>query len=122
MLKQRETLNAMRSSQVRVWQDLNILAAEVQMGSIVRLGDPDYPLLSKATQTIQSFLESNSSRQELQDSERIVGQQGALDVENWFPQLNPDPWNLEMAFWENMAEHPFLSGADSSLLDIQYTS
>ena len=102
----------MQSSQVRVWQDLNILVAEIQRGTIVRLGEPNYPLLSKATQTIQVFLESINWCGELQDSERVVGQSAALDAVDWFPHLNPDPWNLEIAFWENLAEHPFLSSAD----------
>lgn len=112
MLKQRGKSDTVRSFQVRVWQDLNILVAEVQMGSIVRLGEPNYPLLSKATQTIQTFLGSVLSCAEQHDSERVVGQRGALEVDNWFPHLNPDPWNLEIEFWENLAEHPFLSSAD----------
>jgi hypothetical protein len=112
MLKRRETSNTARSPKIQVWQDLNILVAEIQMGSIVRLGEPSYPLFSKATQTIQMFLESITSCEELHNSERVFGQQGALEVENWFPHLSPDPWNLEIAFWENLAEHPFLSTAD----------
>lgn len=89
------------------------------MGSIVRLGEANYPLLSKATQTIQMFLKSITSSEESHDSQNVVGQQEALDVESWFPHLSPDPWNLEIAFWENLAEHPFLSSADPEFWEMR---
>ena len=119
MLKQRKTSNAVRLSQVRVWQDLSILVAEIQMGSIVRLGEPNYPLLSKATQTIQIFLESVHSHEQLHSSETVIPQQDAYNVEDWFHRLSPDPWNLEIGFWENLAEHPFLSSADYNFQELQ---
>lgn len=114
MLKQHNTATPMDSSQVRVWQDLNILVAEIQRGTIVRLGEPNYALLSQATLTIQSFLDQSiKSRQEVHTNSQILfGQQDDLSVEDWFPQVNPEPWNLEIGFWENLAEHPFLLSAD----------
>jgi hypothetical protein len=88
------------------------LAASVQRGSVGWLGEPLYPLLLKATQTIQTFLESIDSHDELQGSEKIVVEPVAFDFDDLFPLPSPDPWNLEISFWDNLAEHPFLSNTD----------
>jgi hypothetical protein len=108
----------MHSSRVRVWQDPNILVAEIQRDTIVRLGEPSYALLSQATLTIQSFLDqSMKSRLEVHsNSQMLFGQQEDLNVEEWFLPVNPEPWNLEIGFWENLAEHPFLLSADPGFL------
>ena len=111
-LKQRQAQKNQTVSQLRTWQNLSILAASVQRGSIGWLGEPLYPLLLKATQTIQTFLESIDSHEDLQGSEKIVVEPVAFDFDNMFPLPSPDPWNLEISFWDNLAEHPFLSNTD----------
>ena len=110
MLKRRESSDAIRILQNRIWQDLHVLVAEIQMGSIVRPGEPSYALLSKATQTIQSFLESLRV-------DRVVEQPETHAVDEWFPHWSPDPWNLEIGFWQDLAEHPFIAGAEPGLRD-----
>lgn len=117
MIKRRETSDAMRSSHLRVWQDLTILAAEIQMGSIVRPEEPDYALLFKATSTIQSFLESSTLQQE-SSATNLTAVQAPQALDDCFPMLNPDPWNLEMEFWDNLAGHPYLSNADLAFPDL----
>ena len=119
MLRQRKTPYTMRGSQIRIWQDLSVLVAEVQRGSILQLGEPNYALLSKATQTIQTFLESVNPDEELDNLGMAAEQQETLELDDWFPRLNPDPWNLEMGFWQNLADHPFLSSTDSAFQDLQ---
>lgn len=118
-LRQRKTPNATQGSQIRIWQDLSILVAEVQRGSILQLGEPNYALLSKATQTIQTFLESVNPDEKLDNQGMANEQLGTLGIDDWFPPLNPDPWNLEIGFWQNLAEHPFLPTTDSTFQDLQ---
>lgn len=115
MLKQHRTSNAAKSSHIQLWQDLSILVAEVQRGSIVRLGEPNYSILFKATQTIQRFLEFINLQEEVPSLNAPIEQQQPCNIEEWFLDLNPDPWNLEIGFWDNLAEHPFLSNAESNV-------
>lgn len=78
-------------------QDLNVFVAEVEIGTIIRPEDPNYALLSKATQTIQRFLDSVHSKITPQSRN-----------EDWTALLNQDLWDSEFAFWDNMAGHPSL--------------
>ena len=90
-------------------QDLSVFVAEVQIGTIVKPGDPNYALLSKATATIQRFLDSFHS-----DG---VQAPGAADEgnEDWATFLSQDLWDFEAGFWQSLADHPSLLAVDPPL-------
>ncbi|KAE8148677.1 hypothetical protein BDV25DRAFT_157794 [Aspergillus avenaceus] len=90
----------------RAWtkpvQDLTVFVAEIEAGAIVRHGDPNYALLSKAAQTIRRFLDSIHCE---------VAPQPESD--NWASFLSQELWDFEFAFWENLADHPSLDSLSS---------
>jgi len=110
--------NRLRWRRGRVWQDFTVLVAEVQMGSLIREWEPNYALLSKATQTIQRFLDiSQNDDVDILDS--TTASEAISSSDDWFSLLNPDPWNLEMGFWSNLGEHSFFSNLDPALQAVQ---
>jgi hypothetical protein len=110
--------NRLRWRRGRVWEDFTILVAEIRMGSFIHEWDPNYALLSKATQTIQRFLDSSKN-----DDDDILDSTAAPEAipssDDWFSLLNPDPWNLEMGFWSNLGEHSSFSNMDPALQTVQ---
>ncbi len=88
------------------------------MGSIIRERDPNYALLSKATQTIQRFLDIISN-DDVAGSPFPTSSEALLPVDDSFGFLNPDPWNLEIGFWNNLGEHSLFSNVDPALGDGQ---
>ena len=88
------------------------------MGSMVRADEPNYALLSKATETIQAFLESTTWSTMPARSQANTQLEAAYDGMDWSLQLSPDPWNLELAFWQNLGEHPFLLGSEPIAPDL----
>lgn len=101
----------------RVWQDLNVLAAEVQIGSIIAPGEPNYALLSEASQTITSFLDSITIDRVTSMPENSSQQQEIVAINDWLGQLNSDPWNLEVEFWHNLGEYPFTTDGELPLVN-----
>ena len=97
MLRQKNHSNTTPIPWTKTIQDLNVFVAEVEIGTIIRPEDPNYALLSKATQTIQRFLDSVHSKITPQPRN-----------EDWTALLNQDLWDSEFAFWDNMAGHPSL--------------
>ncbi|KAF3386409.1 hypothetical protein F1880_001006 [Penicillium rolfsii] len=97
-------------SRTKILRDLSVFVAEVQIGTIVKTGDPNYALLSKATQTIQRFLDSfNSDAGQPHDA-------GADDAnEDWAALLSQDLWDFEAGFWHSLADHPSLLVLDPPL-------
>ena len=75
MLKEHRTLTEGRSSWSKTILNLGIFVAQVQVGSIVRRGDPNYALISKATQTIERFLDS-IQREGIQSPTQLSPQPG----------------------------------------------
>lgn len=110
--------NRLRWRLGRVWQDLAVLVAEVQMGSIIRENDPNYALLSKASQTIQRFLDINQT-EDLNSLDPAAAPEAISSSDDWFSLLNPDPWNLEVGFWSNLGEHSLFSNMDPALQGVQ---
>jgi hypothetical protein len=110
--------NRLRWRRVRAWQDFTVLVAEVQMGSLIREWDPNYALLSKATQTIQRFLDI-SQNDDLDSLASTDAPEAMSSSDDWFSLLNPDPWNLEMGFWSNLGEHSLFSNMDPALQTFQ---
>ncbi|KAJ5821717.1 uncharacterized protein N7525_011001, partial [Penicillium rubens] len=103
MLKQHRTLTEARSSWSKTILNLGIFVAQVQVGSIVRRGDPNYALVSKATQTIERFLDS-IHREGIQSPTQPpphLGENG-----DWASFFSQDLCDFETDFWENLAYHP----------------
>ncbi|KAM0424941.1 hypothetical protein ACHAPT_009742 [Fusarium lateritium] len=102
MLNQHPIPPCLRASRARVLQDLAVLAAEVERGTVVKAEDPNYAILSKAAQTIQRFLDIINSEQgieaipQLSEPEASWGQQLGQDLES------------EFSFWQGIADHPSL--------------
>ncbi|KAH8429018.1 uncharacterized protein LDX57_006689 [Aspergillus melleus] len=61
LLDERASPSTPRLTEPRTLQHLTILAAELQAGSIIRPREPNFELMSKAMQTIQSFLDTITS-------------------------------------------------------------
>ncbi|KAJ5748421.1 uncharacterized protein N7511_010117 [Penicillium nucicola] len=107
------------SIRTRAVQDLSVFVAEVQVGTIVRPGDPNFALLEKATSTIQRFLDSGA------DTGIAGGEGGSAgvgggglgggDVDEWAGGLGVDLWDFEAGFWQSLADHPFLGGIEPGL-------
>ncbi|KAJ5103640.1 hypothetical protein N7532_004169 [Penicillium argentinense] len=101
-------------SRTKIVQDLSVFVAEVQIGTIVRPEDPNYALLSRATQTIQRFLDSFHSdpAQPPPKSSHDDGNDG------WAALLSQDLWDFEAGFWQSLADHPSLLAVDPPLPNI----
>lgn len=97
-----------RAHRTRSLQDLSVFVAEVQIGTIVKAGDPNYALLSKATRTIQRFLDSTHSDPSLSE---VAGVEGN---DEW-ALLSQDLWDFEAGFWQSLADHPSLLAIEPSL-------
>lgn len=94
-------------------QDLSIFVAEIQIGAIVREGDPIYGLIIKATQTIQRFLETFYSEPLHPVPETSLTDDHQAD--DWASILGQDLWDFEAGFWQSLADHPSLIAFDSAL-------
>ncbi|KAM5349440.1 hypothetical protein ACJ41O_005945 [Fusarium nematophilum] len=89
----------------KVIRDLGIVVTEVDLGTIVRPTEPNYALLSRATDTIKKFLIRFHTR----DMEYDRGR--GLDItrtmpDSWDLQSQLEPWDFEIDFWNSLAEHP----------------
>jgi hypothetical protein len=100
-------------SRTKILRDLSVFVAEVQIGTIVKTGDANYALLSKATQTMQRFLDSfNSDAGQPHDG-------GSDDAnEDWAALLSQDLWDFEAGFWQSLADHPSLLVLDPPLPNV----
>ncbi|PIG85472.1 hypothetical protein AARAC_007070 [Aspergillus arachidicola] len=97
MFRQQDIPSSAQISWTRAVQDLTVFVAEIEAGSFIKQGDPNYALLSKASQTIRRFIDTVHP----QVTHRRVD-------ESWTGFLSQDPWDFEYSFWENLAEHPSL--------------
>lgn len=96
-------------------QNLTVLVNEINLGAVVATGDPNHELCMRATQTIQSLLDTAMAAQPLggysepgpplTDQSLNTGLMG-----DWTPWINAEPWDFELDFWTNLAEHPLLLG------------
>ncbi|CAI0645608.1 unnamed protein product, partial [Colletotrichum noveboracense] len=109
MLKQPSLVTQFKIPKNRTLQDLGVLVAEIEMGTIIRPGEPNFTVLSAAADTIQRFLD----RIQMEDSQsKYISSRKETspsnDSEPWDFGLSLDPWNFELGFWESLAEHPSL--------------
>ena len=104
-------------------QNLAVLVTEIRVGAVLGPGDPNFELFKRAAQTIQNLLDTMlpASFQTRRAIAQLDKQQTTLedrdqdqnrDVE-WTPWINADPWEFELDFWNNLAEHPLLLGTDA---------
>ncbi|KPM45974.1 hypothetical protein AK830_g722 [Neonectria ditissima] len=98
-------------SRSRLVQDLSVLVAEIRTGAMIQAGEPNFALFTRATSTIQSLLDSlmtwGQSRTDTLNSQVDTSTQY---MDRWDPCINFDPWEFEIDFWANLAEHPTLHG------------
>jgi hypothetical protein len=115
LLSQSLTLSVENFSRPKVIQDLSVLVAEVDAGAFVQPHDPNYGLLSSATQTIKSLLNRILS-QGIEEWPRPPPSTSAAlgnaslpgDMETWLAWDSSGLQDFETNFWQNLAEHPFL--------------
>ncbi|KAF0326719.1 fusarisetin A cluster transcription factor fsa6 [Colletotrichum asianum] len=109
MLKQPSLVTQFKIPKNRTLQDLGVLVAEIEMGTINRPGEPNFTVLLAAADTIQRFLDRiqmEDSQSEYISSRKETNPSN--DSEPWDFGLSLDPWNFELGFWESLAEHPSL--------------
>ena len=98
-----------------VLQNLTVLVAEVETGALVHTEDPNYALLARATQTIQSLISriftgelTKPAPTRLIEAVSLPVADDDVDEETAY-WINQNPWDFEMDFWNNLAEHPILA-------------
>ncbi|PWY92640.1 hypothetical protein BO70DRAFT_367708 [Aspergillus heteromorphus CBS 117.55] len=116
MLRQQSTQHAERTPWSKPLLNLGIFVAQIQAGSIVRPGDPNYALISKATHTIDRFLDSVHREGALHDPARVSSR--VEEGGDWAALFSQDLYDFEAAFWQNVADHPSLLGPEAALSDI----
>ncbi|KAL2846992.1 hypothetical protein BJX68DRAFT_256200 [Aspergillus pseudodeflectus] len=117
----------------RTLQHLTILAAELQAGSIIQPREPNFDLMCKAMQTIQSFLDCVTADAMMQvappreapeqtgdddgvgaggfdggDQQTMVPLGGGGEWAG-FGFGGQNVWDFEIGFWESLADHPLLN-------------
>ncbi|TVY32717.1 hypothetical protein LSUB1_G007604 [Lachnellula subtilissima] len=104
-----------RVPRAKVLQDLTILAAEVERGTVVRREEPNYALLFKATQAIQRFLDRILS----EESTHVVAQQEIpfQSDNNWLAQLDHEPRDFDFDFWEGLVDNSSLFNLNFPISD-----
>ncbi|KAI9155081.1 Notoamide biosynthesis cluster protein O' [Paramyrothecium foliicola] len=93
------------TARIKMLQNLTILHAEITIGSWIQAGDANFSLFERATDTIKILLDSKvpwSSAAEQTPQISVV--------EQWDPYSGLQPWDFEIDFWANLAEHPTLLG------------
>lgn len=90
-----------------------MLVAQVNTGILIDSADPNYALLSAATQTIQAILNkalSSSFSPSMSLHQQLESVSNTLESANidWLPWSSDNNWDFEMDFWTNLAEHPIL--------------
>ncbi|KAL4812584.1 hypothetical protein BDW67DRAFT_193577 [Aspergillus spinulosporus] len=104
LLNQRTSPTAPRLVGPRVLQHLTILAAELQAGSIIQPCQPNFELISKAMQTIQSFLDSVAA-----DAMQVAPGLLSGMMDEWPRFANQQTFDFEIGFWQSLADHPLLN-------------
>lgn len=100
-------------SRTKMVQDLSVLVAEIRTGAVIQDGEPNFALFTRATQTIQSLLDSLMVWRSPGATANVQPSLGLCDLEDWGLLGNLDPWEFEFGFWANLAEHPTLLNQES---------
>ncbi|KAI1634641.1 hypothetical protein F4809DRAFT_651732 [Biscogniauxia mediterranea] len=113
MLRQVGIPGCPRVSQARVLQDLGIFVAEIERGTAVSPEEPDYALISKATQTIHRFLNASQSGERFTTIDTAAkDQEQSQETTGWTLPWEHDTWGFEIGFWQELADHPSLYNLD----------
>jgi hypothetical protein len=113
ILEQRNPYHFGGLSRAKVLQNLRILVAEIQIGALSHPREPNFALLTRAAQTIENFLDSEE-RHDHHPNGQIATHHDAApgQMGPWASNLNLEAWDFDLGFWENLAEHPFLSNLE----------
>jgi hypothetical protein len=92
----------------KMLQNLTILNAEITIGAWIQAGDANYSVFERATNTIKILLENQTfwGTSPVPAGTQQIPQ--GTDLEPWDPYSELQPWDFEMDFWSNLAEHPTL--------------
>ncbi|KAH6664578.1 hypothetical protein B0J14DRAFT_630429 [Halenospora varia] len=104
----------------KILQDLSVLVAEVGTGAVIQAGQPNFAIFTRAIRTIQSLLNilmGGDLTSRFPDSEPEIPNQylNCNSIQAWDPWINSDPWDFEIEFWANLAEHPSLQGFEHGI-------
>ncbi|RFN46915.1 taurine catabolism dioxygenase taud/tfda [Fusarium flagelliforme] len=117
LVNQSSSLTFPQANISKVFQDLSILVAEIERGTLVYVDSPNYALLARATQIIKSLLDRVISSSFKTGTIVEPQQQTAENAEQWsaLNDTNLGLWDnsglqdFETNFWLNLADHPFLA-------------
>lgn len=90
---------------------MSALVAEITTGAWIQAGEPNFALFSRATQTIRTLLDSlmnGKPQQEPNAPGSTYSAEAASLTEDWNSTIDSHPWEFEIDFWANLAEHPIL--------------
>ncbi|GKZ85533.1 hypothetical protein AnigIFM56816_011501 [Aspergillus niger] len=110
-------IGSFATSYSKIFQELSILAAEIERGTLVYVDSPNYALLARATQTIKAILDrmmTPSDNTVVAPDNQHEGaaaseQRDALDDGSWGLWDNTNLQEFELSFWHNLAGHPSLN-------------
>lgn len=102
----------------KVFQNLSVLVAEMDTGVLIETDDPNYKLLVDASKTIGCLLSRLlHGRLSIQNSRQLTSPTSSStmldsgDFQGWNAWDGHTLQDFESDFWLNLAEHPFLAGA-----------
>ncbi|CAG9954335.1 unnamed protein product [Clonostachys rosea f. rosea IK726] len=103
LIRQHRTGTNSWATQTHTLRNLSVFVAEIELGTIIRPGDPNYKLLIKATRIIRGFLDSpNSGDGQLYD--KLGLSSSALDSIEFDPHIGIDTLDFEFGFWQDIAD------------------
>lgn len=116
LLQPQSTIHNTTIDTMKIFQDLSVLVAQVETGALVDVDDPNYALLSGATQILKTLLKRVLSGMSTTKPLSTREPNPALELnevqndQDWIPWNSDEAWDFEMDFWNNLAEHPVLAG------------
>lgn len=112
MLK--KTQHAERCLHVTVVQQLSVLVAEIDMGTIVKDEEPLYPLFSQVSRTIKSFLNGIhfGTKHQTSNTQPRPRTQGG---EPCSPYIDLNTLDFEIGFWQNLEDYSYYLDDTTSL-------
>ncbi|PYH71887.1 Zn(II)2Cys6 transcription factor [Aspergillus vadensis CBS 113365] len=118
LVKRSFAIQSFTPSFSKIFQELSILAAEIERGTLVYIDSPNYALLARATQTIKAILDRmmmpSSDNTMVASDNRIEHptasvQRETLDDGSWWLWDNTNLQEFELSFWHHLAGHPSLN-------------
>ncbi|KAF4449670.1 Fungal transcriptional regulatory protein, N-terminal [Fusarium austroafricanum] len=104
MLRRQTRYDSLQDAQTI--RDLGIIVTVVDLGTIVRPMEPNYALLSRAIDTIKKFLVRFNAQDRQSGLVQGLNVPGTIEGSLWGLQCQLEPWDFEIDFWDNLAEHP----------------